>query len=247
MQSPTDVPVAIEPPSPTAINSQQDLPLSETQLSFSAGPHASSFSCERCHSIKAGEAEKQLVWIDDGSEQMEILSTSTQLCAKCHESQAAHSGSQETAQFAHSDFKCTSCHEAHNAEASCTQSNCHVEIKSVIFAQIEKPQNHSDSGNPDSHMCGGSACHEQAKLVAQNPIYHQPVHRNVPCYVCHDVTGMVVIMEDEQSWMTVLDPGQGNGAELLPQVSHTIGIEVQCKKCHYADNAWALNEILPDN
>lgn len=240
----------VEPP-PTnlplpTVNPEQELLVTNIKALFSASPHASEFSCEKCHTTKEGAVAKQLAWTDGSTGQMEVISSPNILCGKCHADQVIRSGSLDTTQLAHVDFECTNCHNAHNLQASCTESTCHTSIQYFLSLRIEKPANHTGLGDPDSYMCGGTLCHDLFKQVVNTPVYHQPLHRNVPCYVCHDVSGMVVIMDGEQSWITALDPGQGNGTE-QPQVSHTIGLEVQCSKCHYTNNAWALNEILPDN
>lgn len=239
-------PTPTNPPLPT-VNPEQELLLSSISASFSAGLHASEFSCEKCHTTKEGAVAKQLAWTDGSTGQMEVISSPNKLCGKCHADQVIRSGSLDTTQLAHIDFECTNCHNAHNLQASCTESTCHTSIRYFFSLRIEMPANHTGKGDPNSPMCGGSTCHDLARQVANTPIYHHPIHRNVPCYVCHDVSGMVVIMDGEQSWITVLDPGQDNGAKLLPQISHTIGLQVQCEKCHYTDNVWTLNEIFPDN
>ena len=245
-QNPSIEPMATALSSAT-INPEQELLLNNIQASFSAGLHAGKFSCEKCHTTEGETVVKHLAWTEEGVGQVESISTPTELCGKCHLYQTKGSGTQGVTQLAHSDFECTNCHNAHNLKAGCTDSTCHTDINTIISAQVAKPSFHTNLGDPNSYMCGGTACHELARKVAAQPPYHQPVHQNVPCYVCHDVSGMMVIMEDELSWITVLDSGQDNGAELLPQISHTIGLEVQCDKCHYTDNAWALQEILPDN
>lgn len=243
----TDLPIPTELPIPT-VDAEQELVLSNIRVSYAAGLHAGELTCEKCHTTEGGTLVEQLAWTDESSGQVEIISSPSYLCTKCHTDQAKSGGSQDAGQLAHSDFECTNCHNAHNLQASCAESTCHTNIQLIISAQVIKPPSHStDTGNPASNMCGSTSCHGLATQVANTPVYHQPIHRNVPCYVCHDVSGMVVIMEDEQSWMTVLESGQGNGAEQLPQVSHTIGLDVECEKCHYNDNAWALDEIHPDN
>jgi hypothetical protein len=239
-------PVVTELPLPT-INATQELLVNNIKTSYSTGIHASEFSCEKCHATRQGAVAKQLAWTDEGTGQVETVSSANVLCGKCHAEQIKGKESKDTTQFAHSDFECTNCHNAHSLQAGCTSTGCHTDIKNIRLAQVEKPSFHTGLGDPDSYMCGGTACHDLAKQVANTPVYHQPTHKNVPCYVCHDVSGMMVIMGDDQSWATVIDSGQGNGAELLPQVSHTIGLDVQCQKCHYSSNAWSLDEILPEN
>jgi hypothetical protein len=238
--------VATETPWPT-LNPEQELLLDNINTSYSAGIHAGEFSCKKCHATGDRPMEIHLAWADESTGRVEIISSPNELCGKCHADQVITAGTPETTQLAHVDFECTNCHNAHNLKAGCSESGCHADIQNIISAQVEKPSSHSGVGDVDSFMCGGSACHILAKQVANNPVYHRPIHRNVPCYVCHDISGLTVLMEGEQSWMTVFDNGQGDGAELLPRISHTIGLEVQCKKCHYANNPWTLDAIPPEN
>ncbi|MBE3118298.1 MAG: hypothetical protein IMZ50_06020 [Candidatus Atribacteria bacterium] len=83
--------------------------------------------------------------------------------------------------------------------------------------------------------------------MANAPIYHQPVHRNVPCYVCHDATGMAVGKADDQTWFTIRQTDDGDNDNDQMFVSHYIGLEVDCGKCHYVDNPWGLEEISPES
>lgn len=236
-------PTATVTPFPT-ISPEHELMLVNIKSLLTTSPH-SEFSCDKCHKRKGEIVEKQLVWTDESSGQVEDIASPNILCTNCHADQEKINEIQTTTQQAHSEFECTDCHNAHSVQASCTESPCHTDIQNIISAQVEKPSFHTGLGDPESYMCGGSACHDLAKQVANSPLYHQPIHRGVPCFVCHDISGMMVIRGDDQSWMTVLNQGQNDGSEPLPQVSHTIGLEVQCNKCHYADNAWYLDEIPP--
>jgi hypothetical protein len=240
--------VAPEPSATTSADPQQDLILRDIQDAFSKSLHAAKFSCEQCHSTNGGVVTNNLTWKDVSSGLVEVISTSTQLCAKCHEGQLAPSSLEDTTTIAHVNFECTSCHDPHSGQASCTQSICHSDIRSTLYAQVEQPEFHSTtSGDPNSPYCGGSACHELASQVAMAPIYHQPVHRNIPCYVCHDASGMKVTMNDNQSWITVDNSNQGNSSAIKESVSHIIGTGSGCSRCHYYENPWNLINIGPNN
>jgi hypothetical protein len=145
---------------------------------------------------------------------------------------------------AHQDFGCTNCHNPHSTQANCTGSGCHADIANIINTHIEQPANHPTSGDTNTHMCEGEACHNLVKQVLAEPIFHQPVHKEIPCYVCHDETPMDVVRNSDGTWMTVIDPGLSSGGELQPVVSHVIGQAVLCEKCHYIGNPWQLHEVV---
>lgn len=214
-------------------------------FSLSNGPHATKFSCEDCHA-GAETTGVALSWLNPVSGQRETVSTATELCAKCHPNQVAENPSPDLVLGVHEDFGCTNCHNTHNTRATCTGTGCHADVASILYAQIVTPANHPTSGDTNTHMCEGEACHNLVKQVLAEPIYHQPVHNEIPCYVCHDKTIMDVSRNSDGTWMTVIHTGQGSGAELQPVVSHVIGQEVLCEKCHFIGNPWQLTEsVLP--
>lgn len=189
----------------------------------------------------------ELTWTDESSGQVETIPKPMQLCVKCHEEQVEHTTQGGANLLAHSDFECTGCHNPHTLQASCTQSLCHFDIQTTLNAQTKQPENHTTTGDQNSFMCGGSACHDLAKQVALAPIYHQPVHRNVPCYVCHDVSGLPITLTEDQSWITTGNFEQTTSSASEQVVSHSIGSDVICARCHSYDNAWNLIEVPPSN
>ncbi len=237
-------------PSPTLESVGSPTPdpiLDGIKFMLEAGPHASQFSCVDCHGTQTEEAGKQLIWFNGMSGQAESVGTPTELCLKCHPDEVASNTTGSDTQPVHGNFGCTNCHNAHSTQAGCAQSSCHVNVQSTISAQIDRPLGHTGTGDPSTHMCGGEACHSTATQVASAPIYHQPVHRNVPCYVCHDATGMAVARTDDQAWFTVNQAVDGASDGQKPVVSHTIDRSVNCLKCHYSGNPWSLIEVIPDD
>ena len=204
---------------------------------FSKGSHSLEYTCDDCHETSSSGITG-LIWLNEVTGQKESISTATELCTKCHPDQAVAGKTDRDKQPAHTDFGCIDCHNAHSTQADCTQSACHVDVRSTIFAQIEQPENHPTSGDSNTHMCEGSTCHDLAKQVAGKPIYHQPVHRDVPCYVCHDGTGMVIAQGTNGAWSTMGEVTQQTAA------SHTITRSVDCAKCHYSGNPWSLIESV---
>jgi hypothetical protein len=251
-QNPTAAPVATNTPAPTAtqentVDPQLQIIISNIKTTFSKGSHMGKFQCEKCHLDQAGALSKELVWMDENTGQLVKISDATQICIKCHADQLPHAMPAGSIPLAHANFECTNCHDAHNLQASCSESACHNDIMNTKSANIQKPEGHTGTGDPDSYMCGGTACHELATEVANTPIYHQPTHSSVPCYVCHDVSGLSVSLIGDQFWITTDDLGQTSAIASLRIVSHTIGTDVICTRCHSEYNAWNLSIIPPSN
>jgi len=229
------------------IDPMQELIISGIKTSLANGAHANKLTCGQCHLDDTEAIESKLTWTDETTGQVETISKPEKLCVKCHEDQGATNISQDgTNSLAHSDFDCTGCHNPHNLQASCTQSLCHFEIQTTLNAQIKQPENHPKEGDPNSYMCGGTNCHDLVKQVADTPVYHQPVHQKVPCYVCHDESGLTISLAENQYWITTDDLQQATISNGSQVISHTIGTSVDCSKCHSIDNAWNLTAI-PEN
>lgn len=232
----------------TLFQPTQDMILTKVMAAYSTGPHAVKFSCKQCHPTNDGVVTKELTWTDEKTGQAEAISKPFQLCIKCHTSQMAPSIAESPATLAHDNFDCTNCHDPHTGQASCTQSTCHFDIKTIIDAQIDQPEFHPVSGDPSSiYMCGGSTCHELASQVAASPVYHQPIHNNVPCFVCHDVSGLLIVRVGNKTWITVEESAQTTNYAGKAVVSHIIGSGAGCVRCHYYANPWGLIDILSDN
>jgi len=211
------------------------------------GSHAGILACEKCHSSVGGEIKGELIWENENTGKVETIATSTELCVKCHVDQQSHKGTESPTSLAHTNFECTNCHEPHSLQSSCTQSTCHNSIEEIINAQIDQPIIHDTSGDPTSYMCGGTSCHELSKEVANSPIYHQPSHRSVSCFVCHDVSGLPITRTVNQSWITTNKLEQTTSSTSDPVVSHLIGMDVDCSRCHFLKNPWNLKLVPPSN
>lgn len=232
-------------PTATTVDPTEDLIVRGIKISFSKSPHAGVLICEQCHSSSGGIITGGLIWKDENTSQEEIISTSTEVCVKCHVEQISHDQIDTSITLAYKDFTCTDCHEPHNLQANC--STCHSDIEEIINAQIAKPGNHNPNGDITSYMCGGSSCHELNKEMTDTSVYHQPIHSTVPCVVCHDVSGLPVTRAVDQTWVTTGNITQTNASKIDAVVSHVIGNEVNCLKCHFSDNPWDLTDLTPSN
>lgn len=214
------------------------------ETTFSESPHARNLDCESCHTVIEETVTKELAWSDEKTGLAEPVTSAQDLCIKCHANQEGADVLANGSPTAHPDFGCTNCHNAHNAQASCTQSTCHSDIQIVMASIVEKPENHPTEGDPNNYMCGGTSCHDLARKALASPIYHQPTHRQVPCTVCHDASGMKVEKVNSQEWVTLPDFDTGGGDQQAA-TSHNLGREVACQKCHSFNNSWNLVEITP--
>lgn len=231
----------------TTADNLQELKFEAVKSSFSSGSHSVQLSCETCHSVNGGLVEKELSWLNETTQQEESISSSTELCSKCHPDQNKPQRVGSSTELAHADAECITCHNPHSTQASCTQSSCHLDIRNIITADVDVPEFHPTSDQTNSNMCGGSSCHGRAKQALASPIYHQPVHRQVPCYVCHDRSGLVTGSDGNGSWYTNRSITPEVNSHRGEVVSHQIGRDVDCTKCHYADNPWELLDQVTSN
>lgn len=235
-------------PSPTStanlnVKTTEDPMMKSIRTLYVDSPHALKLSCESCHSLVDGVLQRELAWSDPEIGQDETVPDANKLCIKCHPSQDAANAMANSQPLAHPDFGCVDCHNAHTLQASCTQSACHSDIRDTLTTSLEKPNGHPEEGDPNNnYLCGGSTCHELVKKAQSAPMYHRYNHSQVPCTVCHDASGMMVDKKEDLGWVTLPGSAQDSGTENA-LVSHIIGREVACKKCHSTGNRYNLLEI----
>lgn len=194
---------------------------------FGKGAHAGDLSCEDCHSSETGTSDEALSRAVQELSENQDYESITLLCLSCHLTLKGDTPNSANVHLAHQSSECADCHDVHSATASCTQSGCHSAVKSTISAEVSVPEGHSPTGNENAFMCGGTECHAAAARVATAPVYHQPVHRDVECYACHDASGMDIVLTEGGRWTTSVPSEQ----ETL-QVSHMLQTPVDCAKCH---------------
>ncbi len=246
----TNTPQIVTPPlitmTATRVIPTQDRIISSINASFSTGEHANELACGQCHINDTEAKAGKLIWTDQATGQVEDISKPAELCLKCHEDQVVYTLQDGTNSLVHGDFECTACHDPHILKAGCAGSLCHGGIQTTMNAQTNPPENHSAGGDINSLVCGGSTCHDLVKKIADTPVYHQPVHKKVPCYVCHDGSGLAVMLIENQYWITsdVLQQEIISSGNQI--VSHAIETNVDCSKCHSMDNTWNLT-VIPAN
>jgi hypothetical protein len=179
--------------------------------------------CATCHANDAGgEVDPALAWWDQASGAYVAMSSTTELCEQCHRDSGR--GTLRRREIAdsliHTDATCTTCHDPHSGAAACT--DCH---------------NPQDEDTEFIDNCWTPYLAEDAPAQ----------HTDLLCVACHDNAGMDVRPVDTSD-----EPYEGQWATwrntmiagVIPSVhvwvSHNLSGEVDCARCHYADNPWGL-------
>lgn len=115
---------------------------------------------------------------------------------------------------------------------------CHTGAGVEGHADIHLDGAHADLACNDCHdehamtaSCTSSGCHE----TLEEHDGHDADHANVHCAACHDTSGMEVGPDEARGGQWVTFAGEGDDA--FAHVSHSLGAEVDCDRCHV--------EVLP--
>ena len=230
------------------------------QIAWENSPHANNLQdnqllpqeltedirCDKCHESKDGIISAPMAWWNPEINRYESVHDSNALCSKCHIDRNVLNHGGEPENEIHRNFECIDCHEPHSTIASCSSSNCHLNIVQTN----ELPPATPTGGHPDIDrpFCGGPSCHPAATEIASRPrSVHGYNHANVTCVACHDATGLEVGPEENRgTWVTwreiVLDGRTLNE----PSSSHYIQVEVDCTRCHFSNNHWDLPTVTGD-
>jgi hypothetical protein len=187
-------------------------------------------NCDVCHQLQNGIAAKDIAWLNQTTNQYEVVADSNDLCTECHVDA-------DTAETAHSDEACVDCHNPHSLTASCL--GCHKQIKQ---AAVIAPSTPTDGHPNDTPFCEGSGCHSIATQAAQSPFsIHGVNHAKVACVACHDADGFHVGPSEDGSVWSLWHEVEVDGKKtLLPYQSHNLQFEVDCERCHFEGNSWGL-------
>jgi hypothetical protein len=112
---------------------------------------------------------------------------------------------------------------------------CHKDTDTSLYGRDLGTSLHIDKQCIDCHdahsqKASCSNCHTEPILK------HDEEHAIVECTACHDASGLNAgPVEGENIWLTFRDDD--------PYISHNLQLEVDCARCHYADNSWGLSVI----
>jgi len=112
---------------------------------------------------------------------------------------------------------------------------CHVDTDTFLYGRDLGLTAHTDKQCTDCHDAHSlktscADCHEE-------PITgHDEEHAIVECVACHDASGLDAgPIGGENTWLTFRTDD--------PYISHNLQLEVDCTRCHYAENSWGLSVI----
>ncbi len=145
--------------------------------------------CKVCHEEgKKGKVNPETAWLQTAQIGEYVpVSSSTELCMKCHApiDLAEHSVIQLGS--AHADYSCTQCHDSHSSQASCTSAGCHDQVMDPALAI---PGHDDDHTNVDCFAChDGSGLEpgpdpETGMWTILDYKSHQ-IELAAPCEKCH--------------------------------------------------------------
>lgn len=108
--------------------------------------------CKVCHEEgKKGKINPEIAWLEIAQiGEYAAVSSSTDICMKCHGPIDLPDHSMIQLGSAHADYSCTDCHDAHSSQASCTSSGCHDQVMDASAAIPGHDENHV---NVDCFAC----------------------------------------------------------------------------------------------
>jgi hypothetical protein len=224
-------------------------------------------NCTTCHIAEKEVPIPGISWFDNATGYNETVTTSTELCEKCHRDTQDLRYKVVQDDSSHPGYTCTSCHDPHTTYASCGSFGCHGDIVSVITTY--SPFHVDVSDNQTCLVCHPKGmrlhsmevmqkgiddclgCHENLTLPPENLAIatdgHAIYHKDIQCVVCHDASGLVVKPIDGQDqWMTfrtTVIESLGRPVE-APFTSHNLQRQVTCERCHYSGNPWEVSETV---
>lgn len=172
--------------------------------------------CEVCHMVENGITDPAPAWFDQPTRYYETISSSSQLCEKCHMDTETLKHKRDLGDGAHADFTCTDCHHPHTLLASCNSEDCHPE---VTFSE------------------------ELSTDYSGHTLFHQSVNC-VACHDASGLD--VGPMEGQDIWTTYRMTELLGRSQTTPYVSHTITNEVVCGRCHFPDNPWDIMDSVSE-
>lgn len=217
--------------------------------------------CYVCHQMEGREAAPQFAWYDNATGYYETITTTTELCEKCHvDTNRFLHHQRDLGQDVHAGFTCTDCHDPHDPYASCADIGCHQDVAAQRKLLLDQHANIKEidtclechTGGMDTHTMEVQRngdnncliCHDYLVNFSTDelpPVEHSSVHSKVDCVACHDASGLAVgPIEGEEIWAAFRTVESPFGLVSEPYQSHNLQRTVACDRCHYIDNPWGI-------
>ena len=190
--------------------------------------------CNTCHIMEGDQSTGQLAWLNVKTGEHEPVNSPNELCNKCHLNSGVSwtGGTGVTHEInlggsAHKNWAgllddvrrpdyCVDCHDPHTQQPQ-QCVDCHPDVLTS-----------------DDHIMGNNAA-----------------HTNVSCMACHDASEAEIGPHPDEAmggmFTTVLSSISRSGEPTLePIISHSVQWQVNCDRCHFAENPWELFELTAD-
>ncbi len=179
-------------------------------------------SCVMCHTIdKKDNLQAEVAWLEiPALDEYASVESPSDLCLNCHNTEGVGEHGQVLVGSGHEDMQCLECHTPHSTAATCVNGDCHT----GVLSETDQTLGHDED------------------------------HKNVSCAACHDSAGWEVGPHPETGIWTTFSPWTEEikvGEEdsivqngTVPFLSHDLGLEVDCERCHFSGNPWELTESV---
>jgi hypothetical protein len=150
------------------IPSMEDMPESCYSCKFTIEPppplieeqNWEHIQCNVCHKVKKDEVAPEYAWLEiPPIEEYAQVSSSSELCLKCHSGAQLPGHPAVEVAGAHADMLCTDCHDAHTAAASCGPAGCHT--------ALDEQPGPIPGHDSDHQAVSCAACHDAGNLIVQ--------------------------------------------------------------------------------
>jgi hypothetical protein len=180
--------------------------------------------CYVCHEVTGTVVNPKIAIWNNGTKKYDAVSSTTQLCQKCHEDSIG--GSQHRINLGGG---------AHSNQ---------------IGQTVRRPEACTDCHNPHSMKADCKNCHAAAFAADKKIVGHDAAHAKVTCVACHDATKAAISkVEATGMWVTgSVGVSMGGGPpSFTAAYSHEFKKAVanaECIRCHYANNPWKLTSLV---
>jgi hypothetical protein len=183
------------------VPSMEDMPESCATCKFEVAPPPpkiaetdwKNIQCNICHRVKKGVVEPQYAWLSiPPIDEYEDLTTTTELCIKCHTVVDVAGHTAVDVAGAHAGYTCTQCHDAHSTTASCSTGSCHADALNPSTPIPGHDENHKAVTCWACHDAGGLAVgpNEEGnwltfQTASSNPFVSHNIVKAALCERCH--------------------------------------------------------------